>query len=63
MPQIITNRRNLVALSLVVLGTILFLPGIAGSLTAGWNLVLRLAAIVLVFGGLIYIFILFTRRD
>ena len=57
------SRRNLVALSFVVVGAILFLLSITGFLTVGWNFVLRLAAIVLGLGGLFYIFILLGRKD
>jgi hypothetical protein len=52
--------KNLVALSLGALGLALFVLTIAGDLTAGWNLALRLAAIVLFFGASLYIFV-FSR--
>jgi hypothetical protein len=57
-----SNRRNLVALSSATLGVALFVLSIAGFTTAGWNLVLRLAAIVL-FVSTVTLFVFSNRGD
>jgi hypothetical protein len=57
------NRWNSVAPSSAALGTALFLLSIAGFTTAGWNLVLRLAAIVLFASGFTYMLFVFSKRD
>jgi hypothetical protein len=57
-----SNRGNLVALSSAALGIALFLLSIAGFTTAGWNLVLRVAAIILLFSGFTYMLFVFSKR-
>jgi hypothetical protein len=56
------DRRELGVIALVALGAVLFLVSVIGFLSAGTNLVLRLAALVLAFGAVIYLFILRSRR-
>jgi len=61
MREIVDSGRNLIALSLVVLGAILLLLSISG-LLASWNSVLRLGAVALLGGGVGYILILSRSR-
>jgi hypothetical protein len=60
-PNTTLNRRSLVALSSAALGIALFLLSIADLTTAGWNLVLRLASIILFFSGFTYMLV-FSKR-
>jgi hypothetical protein len=56
------DRRELGVIAPLALGAALLLLSITGFLGAGTNLALRLAALILAFGGVIYLFILRSRR-
>ena len=57
------KRWNFIAPSAAALGVALFLLSMAGFTTAGWNLVLRLAAIVLFVSGFTCMLFVFSKRS
>jgi hypothetical protein len=62
MTKIVAVRGPFIALALVVLASVLFIVSIAASLSAGWNLALRLAAIIVALAAAAMLFVISSQR-
>ena len=62
MTKIGAARLPFIALALVVVACVLFVTTVVASLSAGWNLTLRLAAIVVVLAAAAMMFVISSQR-